>query len=1095
MKAKTFRIVTFSVVGVLLALILAVNVAAALFQDIIMDLFSTSEVSSAARAAGEDLALQIQEEGSVLVKNDENTLPLNAETDTQLNVFGWSAISWIAAGSGSGRSLRPGINGDTADNARKGMTPETDFLTALSEAKISYNQDLITMYKRFASQRPAQFYDTLHSFDYQGARLIEPSIDDTNYYSTELLSGAEAYSKIAIVVLGRSVGESNDAPLVQYKGASSNKTPDDADRTYLEISTEEEALLKYVGDNYEKTIVLINSTNAMNLGFMDRIEGLDSCLVVGGTGMNAVRGVVNLLYGQKMFETKESVDESGKTVEIPDPLYGTKISPSGRLTDTYVYDFATNPAWAYTGTQGVGKYTNDGGAYPHDGSTRNVNVGTNPLYEQVSYLDYQENIYVGYKWYETAFADGFWDSDFAKNNFGIQNGYKDVVQYPFGYGLSYTTFKWDHVKKPSITSVSASDKDDLQKELEVTVDVTNLGDIPGQEVVELYYTPPYTKGGVEKSAVNLLAFAKTQTAVLVKDENNPNQNTQTLTLKFKIADMASYDAYNRSGLVPNGGWILEKGDYVLSLRTDAHTVADMDDATFTIRVTEDIPYCDGGDAYNAFTGDDAVDFGISVDGLNSDNDIEYLSRGTGFAEFKLVPKGQDRTVSWMSRGMSQKLRDTNLYDSADISEWEEKNSDVEMPVFGQDSGSYKLFAGMKNGELDLSTAGSSATDDGLLLGMDYDSPLWEDVLDSITVKEMVDLTTDGFNRENAVKSVNKALTSAYDGPSQIGSFNTSEHGTGFPMPTVIAQTWNDQIAKSFGYSTGSQALTMGISGWYAPGMNLHRSAFGGRNYEYYSEDPLLSGVMGCMTAEGSLNAGVYVYVKHIIGYDQETLRDGLYCWMTEQALREIYLKPFKYMIDRTQEDIGGTPGLMTSYGRIGATWSGGSEALITQILRNEWHYNGTILTDYSDHTAFMNGDQMIRAGGDLWMSGWQHNATYSASTDSAACRAQLREATHHILYTILNAQAVASAYVPENDQLQSGRTERAEFPLWTIIGVVDAVVIAGCAVWVFFAIRKKDKAAAPAGPQGAGAEAESGEAAGTSAPFEEQPPEETNHDE
>lgn len=1030
MKAKTFRILTFSVVGVLLAIVIALNVAGGIWGADLIRIMSGSELDDASRAAGEALAEQIVQEGTVLVKNDDNILPLDPSDNAEMkvNVFGWASVNWVSSGSGSGRSTN---DGDASLENTK-----VKFLDALELAGVEYNTELTDFYKG-QSKRNGYAWDTLHGYDYESCRLVEPKISE---YKEELLANAEDYSDVAIVVLSRVSGESTDAPLVQYKGGSVSSTPatgEDASLTYLDASAEERELLTYVGEKFEKVIVLINATNAMNLSFMDDITGLDACLVAGGTGNVGTTGIVNILYGQVM-------GEEPKNGETGDP-----VSPSGRLADTYPYDFRTNSSWANTGNLGVGKYnvTRSDNLYPWDGTT-NGNFHGNPAYDQVSYLDYVEDIYVGYKWYETADAEGFWDSNFAKTTFGISNGYKEVVQYPFGYGLTYTNFEWtvDWGNSKSITSSNANN------EISITVNVKNVGDFPAQEVVELYFTPPYNEGGIEKSAVNLLAFAKTPVAV----EAGESQN---LTLTFSPADMGSYDAYGKK--IDGGGWILEAGDYTLSLRTDAHTVKDMNNATFTMHADSDIRNYDEEDAFNLFTGDNAVDYGVSLDGSNTGANITYLTRSNFEGTFPTVAADTDRTKSTKSRAMDQKLKDLNLYDVSDVIAWENAqvaangNQAIEMPAMGKKNG-HILF--LETGE----AKGLVPNEKGIMLGADYDNELWDEVLDQLTYDEMSRLALHGYIHEEKIDSVGKAETASLDGPSQFASFNVSTGiGTGYPNPSVLAQTWNPELAKSFGLSVGAEAVKSGRQGWYAPGMNLHRSAFGGRNYEYFSEDSLFTGVMGAQIVEGSLDAGVYVYVKHIIGYDQETARDSIYCWMTEQALRETYMRPFKLLLDRVEKNVGGTPGLMSSYGRIGAVWAGGSEALLTSLLREEWGYNGAILTDYADHKAFMNGDQMIRAGGDMWMDGvdkGSFRANLHSTQDNAAFVSKLRESAHHVLYTICNAGYVNSNYNAEADNpivSKGGNT----FPLWTYIGIIDAVVIAGCAVWVFFAIRKKDKVA------------------------------------
>ncbi len=1036
MKAKSFRILTFSIVGFLLALVIAVNVAASIYGDSLIALIGGSEIGEATREAGEVLAEQIVEEGTVLVKNDNETLPLDPQTK-KVNVFGWSSTAWIATGSGSGNS--------TANQKEIG----TDFLSALEKAGIEYNTALTDMYENYCSDRNQYAYNTLKGYDYESCLLIEPDL--SQYPNVDDL---KAYSDTAIVVLSRVSGESTDAPLVQYKYSGSidnpSNRPADTTRTYLDASTEELALLEYVGANFGKVVVIINATNRMNLDFLDEIQGLDACLVAGGTGDNSTTGLVNVLYGQGMYEGVQR----GETSHYQEP-----VSPSGRLADTYAYDFRTAASWSNTGILGVGKYDDASGLYPIGQS--NGNFHDNPKFDQVSYLDYSEDIYVGYKWYETADEMGFWDSQFAKNTFGIQNGYQDVVQYPFGYGLTYTEFKWSVKEKPEIDPSAALT--DPYKEYSIVVAVKNVGEFPAQEVVELYYTPPYTPGGIEKSSVNLLAFAKTPIPV------QPGEVVD-VTLTFTLADMGSYDSQGK--VLPDGGWILESGKYDLTLRTDAHNLAvtqnntfdanKPEDATISFTLPSDIQYYDEMKdtpeyARNLFTGDSAVDYGISLDGSNTGANITYVSRANFEGTFPVVAEGTDRTASTKHRSMDQKLKNTNLYKQSDVEAWEAANRDVAMPTTGANNG-LTLF----------DDTGKVPNDIGKALGSDFYDSTWDTALDQLSVSELKNLALHGYIKEAALPSVGKEQTTSLDGPSQYASFNASFPCVGYPNPSVLAQTWNAELCKSFGLAVGKEANDSKREGWYAPGVNLHRSAFGGRNYEYFSEDSVLSGILGAKVAEGSLDAGVYVYVKHMIGYDQETMRDSLYCWMTEQNLRETYLRPFKIILDKVshikmkidgeEQVINGTVGIMTSYGRIGAVWAGGSQALLKSMLREEWNYNGAILSDYADHKEFMNGDQMVRATGDLWMDGFGDPGTFAFEQNSNAFIAQLREGAHHVLYTICNAAYVNENYNKADDSIPINKEGAANFPLWTIIGVADGVIIAGCIVWVVFAILKKNKA-------------------------------------
>ena len=940
-------------IGLLVGITATANVLSlGMFRDALQDFVFGYEVDDSAasqnRESGEALAKQIEEEGVVMVKNENNVIPFDKDVETQINVFGWSSTIWIPGGSGSGRVVKA--------NSNSGLYANTGFLEALHKYGIETNEELTNFYKSYANSRPGYENGTLNTYDYQFHRLIEPEM---GRYSDELLDNALNYSDTAVVVLGRVSGESSDAPLVQYKGSNVSSQPNDTERTYLDASLEELALLDYVASNYDKVVVVINSTNTMNLSFLDDIEGLSGCLVVGGTGVNAATGVVSVLYGD--------------------------ANPSGKLADTYPYDFKTNASYANSGSEGIGSYTNSSGLYPADGTT-NGNVGNNSQrYDAVSYLDYVENIYVGYKWYETADAEGYWDD--VDNDYG--KGYDGVVQYPFGFGLSNTSFSWD------IVGLNHAHNSNLAKndEIKVTVRVTNTGEIAGKDVVELYYTPKYNKGGIEKSAINLAAFAKT--ALL-----EPGL-FEDVELTFNVEDMASYDYNDANG---NGiyGYELEAGDYEIKLMTDSHHLKEMsrstatvhDNAVITYKVNSNLYYdvdsVSGLDVYNKFD-TDGYD-GVAIDGSDSDSNIEYMSRAdfdSTFPEAKAA-----------ARAMSNNVKALNLY-TAQMATADNDDSD-ENPTFGANNG-LKVY---ENGKV---------TDLGLELGADPEHAQWDSILDQLTEAELRNLTLHGYIQTAALGSVGKERHRAVDGPNQIGSFNVATFGTGFPNATLVAQTWSTKLAYDLGLALGAEARTLNYEGWYGPGINIHRSPFGGRNYEYFSEDAYLTGIMASQEIKGAKNQGVYCFLKHLVCYEQESMRDGIYVWLTEQSLREIYLKPFKLAIQ-----VGGANGIMTSYNRIGAVWAGGSKALITGVVREEWDFQGIVLTDYADHHKFMNGDQQLRAGGDIWMDGFNNNGQYQfgSANNSNTFRLRLREAGKHVLYGWLNAAYTQSIYDPSEDEIQ-----------------------------------------------------------------------------
>ncbi|MCM1440536.1 MAG: glycoside hydrolase family 3 C-terminal domain-containing protein [Roseburia sp.] len=969
-KAKKPGKIGLILMCILLALALIVNIACFVMRGTLdMYLGSKPELSHDLAAAGEDLALRIEEEGIVLLQNKDDTLPLSKDVK-QVNVFGWSSTQWINGGSGSGQCL----------------TFTTDFLTALKDYGVSCNEDLTKMYKDFLGERPYASAGALNSRPEEFSRLYEPSVSDGNYYTQALLDGAKEFSDTAIVVLSRITGESNDAPTVQYKQTTKGgEIVEDASRTYLDLSTEEEELLAYVGANYESVIVLLNTTNAMALGPIETIPGVDAALLVGGTGDNAAKAIPEVLFGD--------------------------VDPSGRVTDTYAYDFRTAASFANIGKDGTGAYTNGEGLYPYDGTTNgNLGVSGGEPYTQVSYVDYVEGIYVGYKWYETADAEGYWDG--VSNDYG--RGYEGVVQYPFGYGLSYTGFSWEVVS-------ASSGALDQNGTVDVTVKVTNTGAAAGKDVVQLYYAAPYTPGGIEKSAKVLGDFAKTKLL-------QPGESDE-VTLTLDVYDMASYDCYDANN---NGfqGYELDAGDYTFYVSRNAHESVDEFTCTLSSGVKYENDPVTGAAVGNVFTGPDAVD-GVSLDGSDTDANITYLTR----ADFK----GTFPTQRTPARALTDNAKALNLFTAEMAEAWIDPNA-------------APITTGAKNG-LSVTNSDGSISDLGLRLGADYDDPQWEALLDQMTIDEMMNLTLHGYVHTSDVPSIGKPRTLDLDGPTQVASFAAwlGAAGTGFPNPVTLAQTFNKELMHEFGLMNGAQARQLGVNGLYAPAANMHRTPFGARNYEYYSEDSYLSGVCATLTVKGELEAGTFVYVKHFICDDADAYiyRDSIYTWMTEQTLREIYLSPFRMMVQE-----GGCTGLMSSYNRIGAVWAGGSEALLRSVLRDEWGFKGTVLTDYADHHAFMNGDHMIRMGGDLWMDGWLSDGAYDYETSSNSFQQALRQASKHIIYMTLNAEVTRADYAAGGGESLFITQANESLNQWlTALIVFDVVVIAAEAA--FFLLRAK----------------------------------------
>ena len=896
-----------------------------------------------AGAEGFELSKQVVQEGSILVKNDANqgqtnpVLPLSAD-NKKVNVFGHGAIDWIIGGSGSGQVIsEPGIT-------------NIKFLDALTHYGVEYNTELTSAYSSW--QGALGTVDSLNKYYEDYYHLYEPDISDTSVYSSTVLSNAKAYSKTALVVLSRRAGETEDPPRHQNK---TKNQATDYSRHYLEISTEEESMLTYVGGNFENVVVIINSTNTMELDFLKTIPGLDSCLIVGATGTRGAEEIPYLLWGEH--------------------------TPSGRTVDTYPYDFSYNINYGYSGLENIHHYNNGSDLYPH-GVSRNAGV---QYTDSPSYVDYVEGIYVGYKWFETADHEHYWDS--INNTYGT--GYDGVVQFPFGHGLSYTTFDWkvDTISKANNSEITNTD------EITIAMTISNTGQMKGQDVVEAYVTAPYTDGGIEKSYVTLVGIAKTPVI-------NAGEEAQ-IELKVSVKDFESYDCYDKNN---NGhkGFELEAGDYQLKLMSDSHTIKQVKmgnsttpvDGVITYHVSDTIKVINdevtGHKVENRFTGDTA-EGGISIDGSDSNSNIPFISR-SNFPALSSVVAPADRAIT-------DNVKAYNKYTTAQASAWDNatgkdflgRDIPTTKPTFGQNSGQYKLFTSGK------------ATELGFELGANYDSEKWDDVLNSIPLSQAVTLMNSGSFGSAAVDSVGKPSCNDRDGPAQVGSFNAGNNpGTGFPCATVVCQTFSLRLAYQFGINYGKEMSQKGVDGAYAFGCNIHRSPFQGRNYEYMSEDGNLTGFILSKVISGLKNTGKYSYLKHLCIAESEHEREAMYTWLTEQSLREVYLKPFQKAI----QDVG-CVGIMSSYNRIGGIWTGGSEYLIEGICRYEWGFKGAIVTDYSDHPVYMNGAQSNRAGSNLGLNtAFNKVSGFSNPSDSSSARLlhRVREGTKQILYMLLSCQ-------------------------------------------------------------------------------------------
>ena len=936
--------------------------------------FKDNENTTAVRAKNDALAQKVEEAGAVMLKNENNVLPM--KENNRVNVFGWAGSDngFLPQGTGSGTGSRNNL---------------VTFYGGLREAGFEINEELAKAYNALDFRRvggSGNFVIEAYSDDlYKNYYGVTEA--DSSFLNTERVNQAKNFSDQAIIVLGRLLGEGNDYSKVQYVSTGAN----DTSRKLQHISDREEAMIKTVCDNFDKVVLVLNTTNPMELGFVDEYD-IDSVIFMGMPGTRGSIGIGNILAG--------------------------KVTPSGKVSDTWAYDISTSASYATSGREGVGSYL--------DIST-DTSLGTRAN----KYSDYLEDIYVGYKWYETADAEGFWNTEFAKTQWNITSGYNDVVQYPFGFGLSYTTFEW--TIEPAATNAETLAKDG---KISFDVYVHNTGEYEGADVVQVYYSAPYTSGGIEKSALNLATFAKT--GVLQPDE------TEKLTLTFDVETMKSYDCYDRNN---NGfmGYELEGGAYTITLRTDAHTVATpaSGQATFTYTVpSEGYRYetdtTTGNKVENLFTNytntvsgasstikENAVKAAHSVDGADDDTGIVYMTRSNFVSTFP-VAKPENRE-------MGKKLKDDTFTVATPV-----VNDDDVAPTFNSTDTEWTI------------------TD---LFGVEYEDPMWDELVSQLSMETCAQLICKGGFGTIKIESIGKPETIDTDGPT---GFNNTVVGQGdlkaacYPSSTILAQTWDWYMAYQVGMGIGEEGTALSIQGWYGPGANLHRSVMGGRNFEYYSEDPILSGYMCAYHVLGAKKEGVTAYIKHIAVNDSESGRNGAYKWLTEQNMRENYLKVFEIAVK-----VGKANAMMSSVDRIGSTRAAGSWAMLTGVLRNEWGFNGTVITDYYQNAGASRPtdtvhdvDECVRAGNSqLLFKDNNPGIGWFNDTSSNTAKASIYKSAKDILYTYadtLNYHATANELSKDS---VIGTIDKP-FAWWVVLlGFIDVTALVGLGLASGFSFR------------------------------------------
>jgi len=798
----------------------------------------------------------------------------------------------------------------------------------LENAGFSINQELVDFYNNYGADNPEM------SIQKQSWTLPEPPVDT---YSDELIKSAKEYSDVAVVVLSRKAGEGhNDIPMDVRKAAYDNNSDEYDDfpegEHYLQLSQTERDMVDMVCSNFDNVIVVYNGANQFELGFADEYPQIKSvvwCPGTGNVGFNAL----------------------GK-------VFSGEVNPSGKTPDTFIYDMTTAPWWNNAEKT---EYTNLA-----DMAVEGMNAGTAQVYAP-AFTNYVEGIYVGYKYYETAAQEGAID-------------YDKTVQYPFGYGLSYTEFEQ-----------KMGELEEKDGQISVDVEVTNTGDVAGKDVVEVYYKPPYTNGGIEKSSANLIEFAKT-------DLLQPGES-QTVTVTFSIEDMASYDENNAKA------YVLEKGDYVISINSDSHTV--LDQKTYT--ADKDVVY----KGENKRASDDTAATNVFED---AKGDITYLSRADHFANYEeatAAPASAELGEPYVSEYHLNSNFDKTTY----------LNDEDVMPTTGADNG--LTLADMRDA--------------------DYDDPRWEKLLDQLTVDEMANMIAMAGYQTAAMDSVGKVATLDFDGPAAINNNFTGVGSIGFPIEVVVASTWNKELAQAWGECMGKISQEMGAEGWYAPGMNTHRTAFGARNYEYFSEDGVLAGNMGANAVEGARKYGVYSYIKHFALYEGNAKMVSV--WSNEQAIREIYLKPFEISVKQ-----GGANAVMVSWSFLGDKWTGECSNLMNTVLRDEWGFRGMALTDFfrNNGHGFMNADAALANGVDAMLSTFNGEENNVANPEHPTSVLQMRNACKNVMYTVVSSWA----YDGEHEKTGMENWKKAGIG----IDIVIALFMAGMEVLVIREYKKRKNA-------------------------------------
>lgn len=897
-----------------------------IYSDEVTSVYPTQKATNKAEAFAnaQEVNLKLAEEGFVLLKNENAALPMNK--GARISVFSKNGVNLSYGGSGSGGF-------DTSNNK--------NLYESLNDAGFVTNPTLKSFYE--SSQSGPVRTANSSDLDNGDNQKIATAETPQSKYTDAVKNSYADYSDAALVVITRIGGEGFDLP--RYQGDSEGTVSPDSH--YLELDQNEIDLLTAVTDGtFKRVVVVFNTPSSFEATFLKDsayaafADKIDAAVWIGFTGSNGITALGEILNGD--------------------------VNPSGRLVDTWAADFTKNPSFANFGTGCLPDTTDkyDGGMYYS--------------------VDYEEGIYVGYRYYETrGETDG-------------EDWYNANVVYPFGYGLSYTTFDW------TVGDASASEIE-LGTTITVPVTVKNTGSVAGKDVVQLYASAPYTLGGIEKAHKVLVGFAKTKLL-------QPGES-ETVTVSFDPYSAASYD-YRDANSNGFSGYELEAGEYTLYVSRNAHE----SEKAIALNLAADVqigtdPTTDS-EVVNRYT--DSEDF------LDSDWQLDaMLSRA-------------DWEGTWPTPQTAQQHAGTDrLYEEIRS---EEHNNPTDF-----DSEEYPWFG--EEPTLTLRDLLPSAEAEGYEPVVFYDDERWEELMMGCDEEEMIALINNGAYHTLAMEGVGLPATIHGDGPSGFTCFMSKEQVNGtcqYVSEPVMASTWNIDLMTELGEAIGEEgtigdkATGQPYSSIYAPGVNIHRSPFGGRCSEYFSEDPFISGMMGTAEVQGIQSRGVLPTVKHFVANEQETHRSigGDLSWLSEQALREIYLKPFEYTVK-----LGETRGIMTSFNRIGTRWTGGDYRLLTEILRNEWGFNGLVICDFNTIPQYMIPRMMFYAGGSLDLATQQSAMWTDCDTSDAGDAIVLMRAVKDVMYALVNSNAMNAEVIGYNPPIWQEYLHWINIGAFTLVGV------------------------------------------------------------